>query len=885
MANRNAVPGNTNITEGKYRAIVENSIHAFFLTILDGTILETNHSATVMFGYSADEFKKIRRWDFIDHTDPKLQQALKQREKYGFAVTEAVGIKKTGEKFPIEITSAVFRDTDGTMKSSTMVSDISLRKKTEADIRLSNERYDLIVKATKDLVWDWDLASGEIYRCGKGLTDVYGHCSNDKIKNIESWAEFLHPFDKERITQQIHHYINSTDETGFSFEYRFRKEDGTYAYINDKGYIMRNAAGKVIRMIGAAEDITERKKAALAIEESEQRYRMFVQNSTEGIWRIDLKEAMHIHTPIEQMIEYCYNNALVAECNDTFAKMYGFKDAGEIIGIPLNKILPENNPVNREYLFKFFSNGFKVQDEISYEYDKNGNQMVIINNMIGIVESGYIKRAWGTQRNITEQKKAEKALAESENRLSAIIRTDPECIKLLDKDGIVLEMNPAGLSMIEADREDQVIGQNVLGLILPQYRTLFKKLITNVFKGHSQKLVFEVQGFKGRKLWMETNCVPFKNSANEITALLSVTRDITESKKAEALLLASEERYRYLFNNNPSSIIIWDEETFNILEVNDTAAELYGYSKEEFLQLSVLDLRSEEERPNFLKIVEQQLRKKEFTKKTMLWKHITSKGSMVMVEITSHKITYKGKQAILALGNNITEKIKLENSLNEERQMRQQQVTEAVISGQEKERTELGQELHDNINQILASTKLYIECALKDKGPRPDLLAESKSLIEKAMSEIRSLSKSLLPPSLGEMGLVQALCEMADNIKLVNDLEIKLECTDTIENELDDKLKLALYRIIQEQMNNVIKHAGAKFVLISIKKEHRVLQVSIKDDGCGFDTNQKRNGVGLRNILSRAEVNDGTVIINSKPGSGCELLVNFTLQNLLKKTA
>ena len=742
MKNPNSIPPNSplikntgarnsvNHKEEIYRAIVENSVHAFFLTLPDGTILETNHAATVMFGYSPDEFKNLKKWHFIDHNDPNLILALEQREKTGFAMAESTGIKKNGECFPIEITSTIFIDTDGVSRSSTMVSDISERKKTEAAMRLSNERFDLVVKATNDLVWDWDLVTGEIYRSGSGLADVYGHSSNESIKNIQLWADFLHPHDKDKIGQQIAYFINSKEETAFNFEYRFRKENGTYVYISDKGYIIRNEEGKAIRMIGAAEDITERKNAALAIEESEQRYKMFVQQSTEGIWRVDLKDPIHINTPPEKMIEYCYNNAWVAECNDAFAKMYGFEKASDIIGIPLNKIMPDDNPVNMNYLVKFFTNGFKVQEELSYESDRDGNQLILLNNMVGIIEGEYIKRAWGTQRNITEQKKAEQALAESETHLRTIVQANPECIKLLSKEGIILEMNPTGLALIEADNLDQVLGKNVINLVIPEHRLAFKRLIHNVFEGNSEKLVFEIKGFKGKQLWMETHCVPLRNANADIIAALSVTRDITE-------------------------------------------------------------------------------------------------------------------------------KIQLENSLNEERQIRHQQITEAVLNGQEKERNELGQELHDNINQILASTKLYIEFALKGKEPRIDLLNESKLMIEKAMVEIRNLSKSLLPPSLGEVGLLQALYEMAENIKQVNELTISIDWNDLDENELSDKLKLTIFRIVQEQLNNVIKHAGAKQVLISIKKVQDILQVSIKDDGCGFDTALKRNGVGLRNITSRAEVNNG----------------------------
>lgn len=737
--------------EGKYQSIVENSIHAFFLTVSDGTILEINNAACKMFGYTSAELKKLKRWDFIDHNDPVLLQALELREKNGYAMTEATGIKKNGEHFPVEISSAYFIDTDGIRKTSTMVSDIS-----------------------------------------------------------------------------------------------------------------------------------ERKKAALAVEESEQRYKMFVQQSTEGIWRIDLEKAIHVGTPLDAMINYCYNHAWVAECNDNFARMYGFEKAADIIGTPISKILPNDNPSNRDYFIRFFSNGFKVVNELSYETDKEGNEVILLNNMVGIIEGDYIKRAWGTQRNITEQKKAEEARAESEYRLRSIIQTDPECIKLLSREGIILEMNPAGLAMIEAESAGQVIGKNALNLILPQYRKAFERLLARVFEGQQEKLEFRIIGLKGRELWMETHCVPFRNAAGSITAMLSVTRDITESKNAQAQLRASEEQYRYLFNNNPASIIIWDMDTFQVLEVNETAVELYGYSKEEFLDLTVLDIRTEEEKQRLIDLLDE-VKNGHLCKKMLRWRHITRNGNQLIMNITAHHIQYGGKKAVLSLGNNITEKVLLENSLNEERKIRHRQITEAVITGQEKERTQLGEELHDNINQILASTKLYLECSLKDEKPRADLVNESKLLVEKAMTEIRKLSKSLLPPSLGEVGLLQALNELAENIKQVNELSISIHWNDVNENDLPNKLKLTIFRIIQEQLNNVIKHADAKHVIIGISRSENTLCITVKDDGKGFEPEQKRNGVGLRNITSRAEVNNGCVSIDSKPGAGCNLIVHFSLSKSKKE--
>ena len=881
LYNSNALITTGKHRDDKYKAIVENSMHAFFLLHSNGSILELNPAAATLFGYTARELNALKIHKLIDNSCQVLLSAFKQQEET-ITVTEATGITKDGIQFPIEISTAYFIDTDSTGKYSTMISNISVRKKIKADLQLNKERYDLVVKATKDLVWDWDLVSGEIYRSGHNLSDVYGHSSNEFIKTIKDWSEYIHPQDKEKIKAQIDYYIHSAAETDFTLEYRFRKEDGNYVYINDKGYIIRNGEGKAIRMIGAAEDITERKKATLAIEESEMRYKMFVKQSTEGIWRIELNEAMHIYMPIEQMLVHCMQHAYIAECNDAFARTYGFEKAEDILGSGLSAILPETNPLNQDYFIRFFKNGFRAQDEISYETDKDGNEQIFLNNMIGVVEGDYIRRAWGTQRNITSQKKAEQHLVESENHVKAIINADPECIKLLSREGIILEINPSGLKMTGAQDATQVIGKNAMDLILPEYHEGFKRSLNSIFEGNTAKNEFEIKGLDGQYHFMESNSVPLKDAAGNIVAALAVTRDITESKNAQVQLQASEEKYRYLFNNNPASILIWDAETQEILEVNQSAIELYDYSRDEFLALNMLNLAADDDDSGCKDYIKNIAKYKD-QKATFDCRHLTKKGSVVIMETWSHEITYKTRHAILTIANNITEKVQLENILNEERQLRHQQVTEAVIIGQEKERTELGQELHDNINQILASTKLYIECAMKDENPRKDLLSESKSLVERAMTELRILSKSLLPPSLGETGLQQALLELTDNIKQVNELTITIDWTIKDEHEISKDLKLTIFRIAQEQLNNIIKHAQAKNAAIKIAEANDIIEVNLTDDGLGFNTSLKRNGVGLRNITSRAEVNNGKVSLVSTPGEGCQLIVKFPAKRQKQK--
>jgi two-component system sensor histidine kinase UhpB len=230
---------------------------------------------------------------------------------------------------------------------------------------------------------------------------------------------------------------------------------------------------------------------------------------------------------------------------------------------------------------------------------------------------------------------------------------------------------------------------------------------------------------------------------------------------------------------------------------------------------------------------------------------------------------------LIGAANDITEKKKLQQALQEEKMRQQRAVAEATIRGQENERQQLGIELHDNITQILATARLYLE-STAGTNAEACKIAKSKDLIVLATKELRKLSHSLLPPSLHEFGLKQALDELTGTIAETGHLLFDNQWEDFDQGLLDKDQQLTIYRIVQEQLNNIIKHAGATRVRIGLSisgNEH--VELSISDNGKGFDPSLKRNGVGLRNIISRVEYYYGHANIHSRPGHGCELNVVF----------
>ena len=218
------------------------------------------------------------------------------------------------------------------------------------------------------------------------------------------------------------------------------------------------------------------------------------------------------------------------------------------------------------------------------------------------------------------------------------------------------------------------------------------------------------------------------------------------------------------------------------------------------------------------------------------------------------------------------EAVKLETDIA----MKELQIANAIVEAKELERNELGKELHDNVSQLLGAAKLYIDMAKNDVENRDRFLLESSAHTLKAIQEIKMLSKGLVTSGIEKMNICEVIQNVINDIKGVYQIEIKF--TNTGISGLDDKLSLNIYRIVQEQLNNIVKHAKATEVNIDLAQNNSRLTLTIKDNGVGFDTSQKYKGIGIGNITNRAELYKGGANFVSEPGDGCKLIVAFPIQ-------
>jgi signal transduction histidine kinase len=213
-----------------------------------------------------------------------------------------------------------------------------------------------------------------------------------------------------------------------------------------------------------------------------------------------------------------------------------------------------------------------------------------------------------------------------------------------------------------------------------------------------------------------------------------------------------------------------------------------------------------------------------------------------------------------------------ERKLMQERLTRQKELTHAVQAAQENERTEIGKELHDNLNQVLGAAKLYIELAKTDDENREMCLDKSSGFILTVINEIRRISKTLSTPGI-VLGLFDSINILLNDLIMIDPIKIEFQVVDVAEEDLDQRLQLTIFRILQEQLNNILKHAQATHATINLTRRGNTITLLISDNGKGCNILEAEKGIGIINIRSRAELYHGKVTITSKPGEGYKLKV------------
>lgn len=525
---------------------------------------------------------------------------------------------------------------------------------------------------------------------------------------------------------------------------------------------------------------------------------------------------------------------------------------------------------------KLYQTGFKgIPQELTSEFLIQGRRTSFEISITPIQEDGKITALTCFVKDVTESKRTKEALKQSELKFRSLIENSTDIITMADAGGYFFYGSPSAKKILGYEESDYM-GRHVCSFVHPDSLPATTELLQNIVNHPHQLFTIDLKVFhkNGTTRWVQGLAANMLHVPG-VHALVGNFRDITERRKAEELIRESEYLYKNLFNKGPLPIFVCDAVTLEFLEVNEAAVQHYGYSRNEFMHMTAFEVMLQEDREELKKLLEDQNYNHHHV---IIRKHFKKNREIIFVEVLAHVINYKGRNAWLVVVNDITEKIQLQNQLVEEKVHRQREITKAAIDAQDKEREALGRELHDNVTQILSTAKLCITCAKDNPAQQAAMLQRSSDNITTAIEEIRRLSRSMIETFHREVGLKLSVNDLIENIQLVKNCRITLDYSVPDEQQLDDKLKTTIFRIVQEQLNNIIKHAEASVIHIGIVQNGNTLLVNIEDNGIGFNTTAKRKGIGISNMTTRAELFNGRVKIRSAPGNGCRLEARFNMR-------
>ncbi|MEP7377215.1 MAG: PAS domain S-box protein [Chitinophagaceae bacterium] len=501
-------------------------------------------------------------------------------------------------------------------------------------------------------------------------------------------------------------------------------------------------------------------------------------------------------------------------------------------------------------------------------------------------------------RDISERKKAQQKIIQSEMNLRTIFENTSEGFLLMDSDGIVKAVNSkAGEYAFFSKEKDIQVGESIYNFVEEERQAAFKIIMEKVLNGDTVQYDRSYEIKDGNTRWLDFSVTPVSQEG-EIKGICITGRDITARKKAEKELNknfiekhALAKRMSIILNTLPANIALLDTEG-TIVEVNDAwrnFADDNGFIGSNYgigdNYLAVSKISSGDDKTDgkavargIKAVIENNLNEFVFeyachSPKIKRW------FRMVVTPLLD-----KEHAGAVVMHVDISELRRLEQERLIIKMDEQKKITQAMLQAQEKERNQLGRELHDNISQLLAAIKMKLEYSLGNDGKGTETIRECVDHVKEAMTETRNLSHRMVIPRFEDSGFENSLRYMVKNYnnqqRTVSLKAIKLD-----EKKIPAAIKESLYRIVQEQLNNIEKYAGASEVKVDFDAQADHITLIIEDNGVGFNVKQKREGIGLTNIMNRAESYNGSAKIISEPGKGCKLIVEVPLREKKETSA
>lgn len=713
---------------------------------------------------------------------------------------------------------------------------LSLRySRIEKELSQSHEQLLACIQNTPNVAVQWYNSKGEVLFWNGASERIFGWKTEEAVgKTIDQLI--MTPEDKEFWLHKIRHLAKAN--TPGTEEWSFRYRDGREGYCISTLFPIPSFDSETWFVCMDIE-ITERKQMEKALKESEERYHTLFNQASEAIFINDKNgKLLDVNEQACNLTGYTKEQLLTMNITDLYSKE-------ELAAQPImwkQLLAGERTSIERNL---FHANGGSIPVEVAAQMFKDGRVMAIM-------------------RNISKRKTAEEALKKSEKKYRSLVEQQADAITLFDDQGRILDVNTSASQMLQYTKEE--LQKMTLADILLEEGT---KAFTILKAGDAIIAQRKMRRKDGTLVETEVNARRLWDGL-----FLASVRDLTERIEVQHRLEKERELSDSIINSLPGLFYLFTKEN-KYLRWNRKQEIISGYSALEISRMKPLDFVDKDEKNYIQAAIDEVFEKGQATIEANL---LTKDGRKIPYYFTGVAIKYAGTDCLLGMGIDISTMKNLEKELSQQKIAGQKKIMQAMIDSSEKEKANLGLELHDNVSQILSVVHMYLTILNSGQVPEGVTLSKTILLLNTAIDEIRNLSHSLAVSYKFEAGLTEALEEMIDKIRLTRGFSIDLITPATLDEQTNSHQKLALYRIVQEQLNNIIKYAKATEVKVHIDLANGEILLMIIDNGVGFHPLKAEKGLGLNNITNRAEALGGSVSIQSAPGMGCQVVVNIPLQ-------
>jgi PAS domain S-box-containing protein len=840
-------------SEERYRSLFEGAEDHIFVMDKDFRYVMVNPSAFKAGGFTLEDVVgKGPREVFPEDSEFYLSRYRRTFET-GKPVYFERELRLPDAAHWFSVKLSPIKDTEGRTIALTGISrDITEHKRAEKMLRESEERFRLVFEKAGVGMLTMNPA-GRILQANPRLCALLGYTEAELLEM--TLLDITYPADTEESVRQISE-VQSGRRPRVDLDKRYVRKDGTTIWAHTTGVWLSDSEGKPFLGIGMIMDITERKKAEEALKESEEKYRNLFENARDAIVTFDPK-------------------GNITNANKAVDE-YGF-EREHFIGKSLFNYVIEGHKARATEDFKKLISGRSVRGEMDVTTPKGTFTVEYSDNPI--MHGRDVVGIQAILTDITERKRAESALRESEQKYRELFENAREAIVIINMDKRITDAN----KFIEkyGFSKGDLIGRNYLDFVVEKYKEKAIEDFEKLRRGIPQEGEFEVFTPKGN-ITVDYRDNPIVRDGI-VTSVQAVLTDITERKNAERALHESEEKFRNIFENSLDGIFLLDLERKKFVLHNQAFLKMLGYTKEEFKGLDIQDIHPKESLPAIFEQIGMFEKGNVGVRKDTIFKN--KSGSFCFADLSPSLLTIAGKKYILVICKDITPRKKTEDRLYEY-QNKLKAMTSQILQTEERERQRIAVGLHDEICQKLVFIKLALESSLKSM-PDSNLLSQLRILsasIGETIDKISFLIFELSNPVLRELGFVMALKKhLAEEIQQKHKIAFKLEADEQL-NIPHEEIKNSLFRITKELLTNIVKHAQAHNVNVSVHKRQNQIRIVIQDDGVGFDTAKVYSDApglsrfGLFSVREQLENLGGQFAIESEPHQGTKATLVVPLE-------